>query len=95
MLTFLGNVPKKMVLTDITAAFAQLLQAQCTSCHIMFLFREPGQHFPPGVQISVKGYKFFSSPNCPDRFWGPLSLLFSRHRGSCQWAKQPGRETNH
>jgi hypothetical protein len=29
-----------------------------------------------GVQVSV-GSRIFSFPHCPDRFWGPHSLLFN------------------
>jgi hypothetical protein len=40
-----------------------------------------------GVRVPVVS-RIFSSPNRPDRLWGPTNLLFSGYRG-------PGRETDH
>jgi len=35
-------------------------------------------------------------PLCPDRLWGPPSLLYSGYRGSFPGAKaRPGRDTDH
>jgi hypothetical protein len=31
------------------------------------------------------GKRFFSSPQCPDRFWGPTSLLYNRYWGLFHW----------
>jgi len=40
--------------------------------------------------------RFFSSPNCPDLFWGPDRLLFNGYLGFFTWdVKQPGCETDH
>jgi hypothetical protein len=34
-----------------------------------------------GVRVSVQvGAGFLSSPRCPDRFWGPTSLLANEYR---------------
>jgi hypothetical protein len=33
-----------------------------------------------GVQVPA-GARVFSSPRCPDRFWGPPSLLSNGYRG--------------
>ena len=33
-----------------------------------------------------------ATPKCPDRLWGPPSLLFGGYRGSFQEEKRPGRE---
>jgi hypothetical protein len=39
--------------------------------------------------------KIFSSPQRPDRLWGPPSLLFNGYRGSFPGVKQPGPEADH
>jgi hypothetical protein len=43
-----------------------------------------------GVRVSVKA-RSFSSPRCPDRLWGPPSLLSNGYRG----VKRQGREADH
>jgi hypothetical protein len=42
-----------------------------------------------------RGSKFFSSPNRPDKLWGPPSLLFNGHRISFPGVKPPGRVADH
>jgi len=37
----------------------------------------------------------FSSPEHPDRFWGPTSLLFERYMGSFPKVRHPGRAVDH
>jgi len=32
-----------------------------------------------------RGWEFFSSPSCTDRFWGPSSLLSIRYQGLFLW----------
>jgi hypothetical protein len=41
----------------------------------------------PSVRVSISdtGKRFFSSPKCPERLWGPLSLMFSGYRGRFSW----------
>jgi hypothetical protein len=46
-----------------------------------------------GVRIPV-GAKYFSR-QCPDRLWGPPSLLLSEHQGSFLVVTRLGRETDH
>ena len=36
-----------------------------------------------------------SSPKCPDRLWGPPSLLFNGYRDSLPGVVRPGREADH
>ena len=36
-----------------------------------------------------------TSPKCPDRLWGPPSLLFNGYRDSLPGVVQPGREADH
>jgi hypothetical protein len=38
-----------------------------------------------------RGWEFFSSPPCPDRLWGPLSLLSNGYQG----VSFPGGEADH
>jgi len=46
-----------------------------------------------GVKFPAKVEIFFSSPPlCPDRLWGPPSLLFDGYRGFFPRVKRPGRE---
>jgi hypothetical protein len=46
--------------------------------------------------IPSKGKAFFSTPQRPDRFWGPLNLLFNGYRGTLSpGVKRPERETDH
>jgi hypothetical protein len=46
--------------------------------------------------IPDRGKIFFSSPQRPDWFWGPLSLLLNRYRRVLfPGVKRPGREANH
>jgi len=42
-----------------------------------------------------RGKKFVSSPERPDWFWSPSSLLWNVYVGFCQAIKRPGREVNH
>jgi hypothetical protein len=53
--------------------------------------RDSRVRFPGG------GWEFFSSPPlCPERLWGPPSLLSNEYRGSLSLGiKRPGRETDH
>jgi hypothetical protein len=45
-----------------------------------------------GVRVRVPvGSRIFSSPNRPDRLWGPPNLLSNGYRG----VTRPGREANH
>jgi hypothetical protein len=44
-----------------------------------------GVGFPAGARC-------FPSPQCPDRFWGPPSLLSNEYRGSFYGVRQLGRE---
>lgn len=40
--------------------------------------------------------RFFSSPDYPDLFWGPVRRLFNGYQGPFTWGvKQPGCETDH
>jgi hypothetical protein len=40
--------------------------------------------------------RFFSSPQRPDRFWGPPNLLSNENRGSISLGvKRQGREADH
>jgi hypothetical protein len=42
------------------------------------------------------GWVYFSSTLCPDRLWGPRSLLYNEYRGLFPWgSKRPGHEANH
>jgi hypothetical protein len=42
-----------------------------------------------GSSIPDEGWKFFSSPPCPDRLWGPSSLLSNGYGGG-GWALSQG-----
>jgi hypothetical protein len=45
---------------------------------------------------SGRCWKFFSSPPCPDRFWGPPSLLSNEYQGALSLGvKRPEREAGH
>jgi hypothetical protein len=46
-----------------------------------------------GVRVPA-GVRFFSSPHCPDQFWGPPSFLSSGYWGlfGVNW---PGHEADH
>jgi hypothetical protein len=45
---------------------------------------------------SLAGAKDFSSSLCPDRHWGPTSLLYNGYRGSFPPGKaRPGRDADH
>jgi hypothetical protein len=49
-----------------------------------------------GGSIPGRGWEFFSSPLCPDRFWGPPSLLSNGYQGALSLGvKRPGREADH
>jgi hypothetical protein len=49
-----------------------------------------------GVRVRVPvGALFFSSPNHPDRFWGPPSILSRGYWGLSLGAKLPGCEADH
>jgi hypothetical protein len=42
------------------------------------------------------GWEFFSLTPCPDRLWGPLSLLSNGHKGILSLGiKRPGRKADH
>jgi hypothetical protein len=45
--------------------------------------------------IPGMGCEFLSSPPCPDRFWGPPSLLSNGYRGLSLGVKRPGHEADH
>jgi hypothetical protein len=45
--------------------------------------------------IPCKGKSWFSTPQSPDRLWGPPSLLYNGYRGSSLGVKRPGREADH
>jgi hypothetical protein len=47
-------------------------------------------HSNPGM-----GKRFFSSPEPPDRLWGPLGLLFNGYCSSILGVKEPGHEVSH
>ena len=44
---------------------------------------------------SRHGLGTFPSPKCPDRLWGPPSLLCAVYRRACPEAKRPERESYH
>jgi hypothetical protein len=49
-----------------------------------------------GGSIPGRGKGFFLYPLCPDRLWGPPSLLYNGYRGSFPGAKAwPGRDADH
>jgi hypothetical protein len=42
-----------------------------------------------GVRVQV-GTRIFSSPRCPARLWGPLSVLSNGYWGPFPWGKAAG-----
>jgi hypothetical protein len=44
---------------------------------------------------SSKGKGFFSCPKCPDRLWGPPTLLFNGYQSSFLGIKWLGHKVNH
>jgi hypothetical protein len=47
------------------------------------------------VRSSAEAREFFLYPLCPDRLWGPPSLLYNERRESFPGAKmRPGRDTD-
>jgi hypothetical protein len=45
---------------------------------------------------SREGLEIFSSPPCPDRLWGPPSLLTNGYQGAFSLeVKRPGSEADH
>jgi hypothetical protein len=48
-----------------------------------------------GNMVRFRGKIIFSMPKCPDRYWGPPSLLPNRHRGSFRVLKRPKSEVYH
>jgi hypothetical protein len=52
-------------------------------------------YFGNKYTIPAEGKGFFSSPDGPDRLWGPSSLLFNGYRGNFAGVKRSGREVNH
>ena len=46
-----------------------------------------------GDRIPMEGGEIFRT--CPDRPWGPPSLLYSGYRISLQGVKRPGRDVDH
>jgi hypothetical protein len=48
------------------------------------------------VRSPVKAREFFLQRLCPDRFWGPPSLLYNGYRGFFPGGKaRPGRDADH
>jgi hypothetical protein len=43
----------------------------------------------------VRGKRSIPSPETPDQFWGPPTLLFNGYRGSFPGVKRPGRDVDH
>jgi hypothetical protein len=52
----------------------ELFRSRDSSVGIAMGYGLDGPDSIPGME------RFFSSPQCPDRIWGPPSLLSSRHR---------------
>jgi hypothetical protein len=54
---------------------------------------------PPGDRGSIPGRgekRSFLYPLCPDRLWGPASLLYNGYRGPFPGGKaRPGRDADH
>jgi hypothetical protein len=48
-----------------------------------------------GIAIKLLGQYDFFFPKCPDRLWGPATLLFSGNQGAFSDFRQPGHEAKH
>jgi hypothetical protein len=59
--------------------FAFLMQATCSHCSWVCTVNKPRAERPRfRGSILCRGKIFISSPNCPDRLWGPLSNLCNK-----------------
>jgi hypothetical protein len=73
--------------------------------HSKVHFGEPGSSVSivsayglPGDRGSIPGRRkgFFLQPLCPDRLWGPPSLVYNGYRGRFPGGKaRPGRDADH
>jgi hypothetical protein len=76
--------------------------ANCRSffTHKVTLDKNKGRDSSVGITadygLDGRGKKLFSSPQRPDQFWGPPSLLYSGHRGNISLGiMRSGRQADH
>ena len=84
-LTFLGNVPKKMVLTDMKLHLHGCNNRTVLHVTLRFYFGSPDSILGPEFESRLWVTNFSRLRIVQTDFWGPPSLVFSGHWGSCQW----------